>query len=556
MFIATLGWSRAAYVEFCDDERVETLIRAHENALLAFGGVPIEVLYDNMRTVVIERNTYGRGIHRFHPGFLDYARHAGFLPRLCQPYRAQTKGKVERFIGYLKRSFWVPFVASMRQVGLKPDKHAANAAVASWLREVANARVHATTSEVPTKRLVIEAQMLQPLARRIWRDQSDRSARRHRKAKPSLATSIRSLSTRRCSWRCGHEHAAARSHQGFGRRVEADRVARHLRRDRASSREEEGRQLRRLPGGSPARRARRAAVRAREMLTRTAGFPAQKTLECYDFAFATGAPRTQIQELASLGFVERAENIVLLGPSGTGKTHLAIAFGLIAAHKGWKVRFLSAADLVIALEAAQRQGRMKEVMHRTVAMPKLLIIDEIGYLPFGREQANLFFQVVAKRYEKGSMILTSNLAFGSWDEAFAGDRCSPPPCLTASCTMPLSCRSPAKATGSRTSAVPASWPGHTQRNQTPRRTKRSDRRSSRTRKNGGNTGWVAFKLPIVTDPGQIDALFKIACAEPSAWATATTCTRWWTMRLRAAATPATGRVIAERARRLRARGRQ
>jgi DNA replication protein DnaC len=157
------------------------------------------------------------------------------------------------------------------------------------------------------------------------------------------------------------------------------------------------------------------------MLTRTDGFPAQKTLECYDFAFATGAPRTQIQELASLSFVERAENIVLLGPSGTGKTHLAIAFGPIAAHKGWKVRFLSAADLVMALEAAQRQGRIKEVMHRTVAMPKLLIIDEIGYLPFGREQANLFFQVVAKRYEKGSMILTSNLASGSWDEASAGD---------------------------------------------------------------------------------------------------------------------------------------
>jgi DNA replication protein DnaC len=167
------------------------------------------------------------------------------------------------------------------------------------------------------------------------------------------------------------------------------------------------------------REARR--VRAREMLTRTAGFPALKTLEAYDFAFATGAPRAQIQELASLGFVERAENIVLLGPSGTGKTHLAIAFGLIAAHKGWKVRFTSAADLVMALEAAQRQGRLKEVMHRTVAMPKLLIIDEIGYLPFGREQANLFFQVVARRYEKGSLILTSNLAFGSWDEAFSGD---------------------------------------------------------------------------------------------------------------------------------------
>lgn len=164
VFIATLGWSRAAYVEFCEDEKVETLIACHENALRFFGGVPREVLYDNMRTVVLERNTYGRGVHRFHPGFLDYARHAGFLPRLCQPYRAQTKGKVERFIGYLKRSFWVPFVATMRQAGLKPDKVAANAAVARWLREVANARVHATTHEVPAERLAIEARSLQPLS--------------------------------------------------------------------------------------------------------------------------------------------------------------------------------------------------------------------------------------------------------------------------------------------------------------------------------------------------------------------------------------------------------
>lgn len=171
-----------------------------------------------------------------------------------------------------------------------------------------------------------------------------------------------------------------------------------------------------LKGERDARR-----VRAREMLTRIAGFPALKTIEAYDFGFATGAPRQQIQELAGLGFIERAENVVLLGPSGVGKTHLAIAFGLLATQRAWKVRFTSAADLAIALETAQRQGRMKEVMHRTVSMAKLLIVDEIGYLPFGREQANLFFQVVARRYEKGSMILTSNLAFGSWDEAFAGD---------------------------------------------------------------------------------------------------------------------------------------
>jgi DNA replication protein DnaC len=167
------------------------------------------------------------------------------------------------------------------------------------------------------------------------------------------------------------------------------------------------------------RETRRA--RAREMFARTAGFPAIKTLDGYDFGFATGAPRAQIMELASLGFVERAENIVMLGPSGVGKTHLAIALGHLATLRGWKVRFTTAADLVLLLETAQRQGRWKEVLHRAVNVYRLLIIDEIGYLPMGREQANLFFQVVAKRYEKGSMILTSNLTFGSWDQAFAGD---------------------------------------------------------------------------------------------------------------------------------------
>jgi transposase len=112
--------SRAAYIEFCEDERLETLIR-YENAFAAFGGVPREVLYDNMKTVVLERNAYGAGQHRFHPGFLDYAGHAGFLPRLCRPYRAKTKGKVERFIRYVKGSFWVPFAASMKQAGVKAD---------------------------------------------------------------------------------------------------------------------------------------------------------------------------------------------------------------------------------------------------------------------------------------------------------------------------------------------------------------------------------------------------------------------------------------------------
>ena len=163
VFVAALGWSRAAYAEFVADERLETLLACHERAFLAFGGVPREVLYDNMRTVVLERDRYGRGLHRFHPGFLDFAGHCGFRPRLCQPYRARSKGKVERFIRYLRGSLWVPLASRMAAEGLAVDRAAANLAAGRWLREVANARVHATTGEVPALRLEAERGALRPV---------------------------------------------------------------------------------------------------------------------------------------------------------------------------------------------------------------------------------------------------------------------------------------------------------------------------------------------------------------------------------------------------------
>lgn len=163
VFVATLGWSRAAYAEFVADERVETLIGCHERAFLAFGGVPREVLYDNMKTVVIDRDAYGPGKHRFHAALGDFAGHCGFRPRLCRPYRAQTKGKVERFIRYLRGGFYVPFSSRMAQDGLVVDAPAANAAVSRWLRETANARVHATTGAIPAERLEEERAALQPV---------------------------------------------------------------------------------------------------------------------------------------------------------------------------------------------------------------------------------------------------------------------------------------------------------------------------------------------------------------------------------------------------------
>ena len=163
-FVATLGYSRSTYVEFVDNERVETLLGCHERAFEFFGGVVGEVLYDNMKTVVLERDAYGEGKHRYHPTFLDFARHYGFIPRLCRPYRARTKGKVERFNSYLRYSFYVPLASRLKPAGLLLDVHTANIEVRDWLIKVANVRKHGTTGRIPDEVLQgEESSTLQPL---------------------------------------------------------------------------------------------------------------------------------------------------------------------------------------------------------------------------------------------------------------------------------------------------------------------------------------------------------------------------------------------------------
>jgi DNA replication protein DnaC len=156
------------------------------------------------------------------------------------------------------------------------------------------------------------------------------------------------------------------------------------------------------------------------MRTSLARFPFVKGLESFDFAYQPSLDKKQIQQLSNCHFIEHGENLVILGPPGVGKTHLAVGLGIKAIQHGYRVLFTTAAAMIATLTRALGEGRLEEKL-KLYTVPRLLIIDEIGYLPIDRAGANLFFQLISRRYEKGPMILTSNQSFGAWGEVF-GDR--------------------------------------------------------------------------------------------------------------------------------------
>ncbi len=162
-FVATMGYSRASYVEYVNNEKIETLIGCHMNAFAYFGGVPKECLYDNMRTVILGRNSYGRGKHKLNPLFEDFAKHCRFSIKVCKPYRAKTKGKVERFNHYLRYNFHngLRVRLGMKHYALTLEN--ANAEVLKWLDTTANRRIHKTTLQVPFELLAQEQLQLLPV---------------------------------------------------------------------------------------------------------------------------------------------------------------------------------------------------------------------------------------------------------------------------------------------------------------------------------------------------------------------------------------------------------
>jgi DNA replication protein DnaC len=157
-----------------------------------------------------------------------------------------------------------------------------------------------------------------------------------------------------------------------------------------------------------------------EAAMRSSRLPAVKTLADFDFSFQPSVKREQIESLHTLGFVERRENVILLGPPGVGKTHLAISLAVAAAESGRRVYYGTLGDLIASLEEAQQAGRLTQRM-KTLGFPSLLVVDEIGYLPISRTGAMLFFQLMSRRYEHASTVLTSNKGFGEWGEVFGDE---------------------------------------------------------------------------------------------------------------------------------------
>ncbi len=159
---------------------------------------------------------------------------------------------------------------------------------------------------------------------------------------------------------------------------------------------------------------------ARQRRIKNAGFPVLKTLGQFDFTWPTKINRLAVQNLFRLKFIEEKANAILIGGVGLGKTHLAIALGWAACQAGPRVRFATAIDIINSLAAAQKAGRLVQKL-REYTRPDLLIIDELGYLPIDKHGADLLFQIISQRYERGAIVLTTNKTYKNWPSMFNND---------------------------------------------------------------------------------------------------------------------------------------
>ena len=476
-----LSYSRRLFVKAFLNERGDDWREGIAAAFAHFGGLPRTLLGDNARALVLGRDR-ATGTVSFHPTYLAFCRDWDVQPRACAPYRARTKGKTEAGVKYVKRNALAD--QTFDSFGALEQHLAAWMALADQRRHGTTREApivrferdeHATLRPLPLRALPRRTQRLR---RRVALDafvdvDTIRYSVPHRLVRDHVDVVVEDQLVRIFH---GAELVAthARSTEPFARVVDVAHYAglwRSALDDAADTRPGAARtRPRRLRGGR-GRWPMSVVIHARvvEQLTRLrlryvadrldavlndaarteptyldfldgvlrqevdakqrtrvamglkiAHFPTVKTLDDFDFKFQPSVDQRLVRELATARFLAQAENVLIFGAPGVGKTHLAIALGRAVVEAGHSVLFTSATALLAALSKAETDGQLSDrLMFYT--KPKLLIIDELGYLPFERRSAHLFFQLVARRYERGSLLITTNQVVTQWGAVFGDD---------------------------------------------------------------------------------------------------------------------------------------